>query len=500
MKKILTIILDGFGMREDIYGNAIKNAGMNNFINIWNKYPHCLLKSSGKAIGLPDGQCGDSSLGHKILGAGRNVGNRLSVVNDELKKDKVKNNIKYKEMLNLLNNNKKNLHICSLLSDGGVSSHIEHLKFFLNNLHENHPNITIYLHLISDGRDSNKYSVLKYLNEITPFIKDNIHLASLCGRYYALDNTEDFSRTEMYYDLLVNEKGVDSSDLSRIINKCYEKKISDEYLPPLKMIEYTSVKNEDVLLLLNFSKSNQKQLLDCLIKKDFEHFITHKELNINVYSLYEIDEKLNDNYFFEDEEIKHNLCYYLAELGLSQARITESIKKEEMTYFLDGCSDKQLNNCDLYIVDSPKVDSFDMKPEMNALTIAKTIIKCMEKDYDFIIANFANPDEIGHTGNYHATINGLQAVDVCLGKILEVAEENFYKVIVTSGHAKADTIIDKDNNIVTKNTTSPVPFVILDKKLKLKNGNISMIAPTILKYMDIALPKEMKETEMLFEE
>ena len=171
-----------------------------------------------------------------------------------------------------------------------------------------------------------------------------------------------------------------------------------------------------------------------------------------------------------------------------------------MTYFLDGCSDKQLNNCDLYIVDSPKVDSFDMKPEMNALTIAKTIIKCMEKDYDFIIANFANPDEVGHTGNYHATINGLQAVDVCLGKILEVAEENFYKVIVTSGHAKADIIIDKENNIVTKNTTSPVPFVILDKKLKLKNGNISMIAPTILKYMDIALPKEMKDTEMLFEE
>ena len=204
MKKILTIILDGFGMREDIYGNAIKNAGMNNFINIWNKYPHCLLKSSGKAIDLPDGQCGDSGLGHKTLGAGRNVGNRLSVVNDELKKDKVKNNIKYKEMLNLLNNNKKNLHICSLLSDGGVSSHIEHLKFFLNDLHENHPNITIYLHLISDGRDSNKYSVLKYLNEITPFIKDNIHLASLCGRYYALDNTGDYSRTEMYYDLLIN--------------------------------------------------------------------------------------------------------------------------------------------------------------------------------------------------------------------------------------------------------------------------------------------------------
>ena len=500
MKKILTIILDGFGMREDIYGNAIKNAGMNNFINIWNKYPHCLLKSSGKAIGLPDGQCGSSELGHKILGAGRIIKGKLSQLNDTIKKGEIKNNIKYKEMIEVLKNNKKKLHICILLSDGGVSSHLEHLKWFLEEFSNYHQDIKVCLHFISDGRDSNKYSILKYIDEIEPYIKDNIRLSSVCGRYYALDNTGDYSRTEMYYDLLLNGKGVDSLDLSRIVNKCYEKKISDEYLPPLKTQNFTSIKNEDVLLLLNFSKDNQKQLLESLIKKDFEHFSTYQDLNINLFSLYEIDDSLSKNYFFKEEEIKHSFCQYLSELGLSQARITESIKQDEITYYINGCSDKQINNCDIYIVDSPKVDSFDMKPEMNALTIAKTAIKCMEKDYDFIIANFANPSEVGHTGNYHATINGLQAIDVCLGKILDVAEENFYKVIITSGHAKADTIVDKENNIVTKNTTSPVPFIILDKKIKLKNGNISMVAPTILKYMDIALPKEMKDTEILFEE
>ena len=170
-----------------------------------------------------------------------------------------------------------------------------------------------------------------------------------------------------------------------------------------------------------------------------------------------------------------------------------------MTYYLSGERDLELNNCDEYCIPTPKVDSFDQKPEMDSLSIAKTVIKCMEKDYDFILVNFANPDEVGHTGNYQATINGLQAIDVCLGKILEVADENFYKVIIVSSHAKADTIIDRQNNIITKNTLSPVPFIIVDKKVKLNNGDLMSFAPTLLKYMDIAIPKEMKNTEILLD-
>ncbi len=497
MKKILAIILDGFGMREDIYGNAIKNAGMNNFINIWNKYPHCLLKASGQSVDLPEGQCSSSEIGHKIIGAGRLTSNRLSDVNEIFTKERLKFNGKFNEMQEYLkSNNLRNLHIVFLLSDGGVSSHINHLKSFITLLNNLKFENNIYLHLISDGRDSDRNSVYKYIKEIEYLFSDNVHLASICGRYYAMDTTKDYKRTKLYYDLLFDGQGIDILNLKQTIERCYSKKITDEYLPPLKTTSFNSLNNGDVLFFLNYSKENQMQLLNAVVDKDFIEFDTSLT-NVKVYSLYEIDKDLTYNYFYEAKKVNHTLCEYLSELGLNQAHIYESIKTYPMSYYLHGEKYNTLPNCDIYCVDSPNVDSFDMKPEMNSLAIAKTTIDCMEKDYDFILVNFANPDEVGHTGNYQATINGLQAVDICLGKILEVAEENFYKVIIVSSHGKADTIINRENQLITKNTTSPVPFIIMDKKVKLKNGTLVSFAPTLLKYMDIAIPKEMKETDIL---
>lgn len=497
MKKILAIILDGFGMREDAYGNAVKNAGMNNFINIWNNYPHCLLKASGLPVNLPEGQSGSSELGHKLIGAGRLTSNRLADVNDIFKKERLKYNGKFNEMIEYLkSNNAKNLHINFLISDGGVSSHIKHLQYFIDLLKNTKLENNIYLHFIADGKDSDRYSVYKYIKSINHLINDNIHIASVCGRYYAMDYTKDYNRTKMYYDLLFYGKGIEANNLGHTIDKCYEKKLSDEYLPPLKTNDFTEVKTSDVILFLNFSKENQLQLFNAMVNKDFVEFNT-ASINIKVYSLYEIDKTLSRNYFFEAKVLNHTLCEYLSELGLNQAHIYESIKTYPMSYYLNGEKYNNIENCDIFCVDSPIVDSFDMKPEMSSLAISKTAIECMEKDYDFILVNFANPDEVGHTGNYPATINGLQAVDICLGKLLEVAEENFYKVVIVSSHAKTDTIINRDNEIITKNTTSPVPFIILDKKIKLNNGCLYSFAPTLLKYMDIAIPKEMKETDIL---
>ena len=498
MKKILTIILDGFGMREDIYGNAIKNAGMNNFINIWNNYPHCLLKASGKSINLPDNQCGSSELGHRIIGAGHQIESRLTEINETLKKERLKYNHKYNELLKYLEESKRNLHISILLSDGGVSSHIEHLKGFLEELKKSKVENSIYIHAITDGRDANKYSAYSYIKELDSYLDHQVKLASLCGRYYALDETRDYKRTKMYYDLLFEGRGVDTPNIPRVIEKCYEKKLSDEYLPPLKTNDFIPINNKDVFFFLNFSKENQSQLLDSICNKDFIEFNTYN-MEIEVYSLYEINKNQNDNYFFETKSYVHTLAEYISELGLTQAHIFESIKSNSMKYHFNGERYIKLENCDIYSIDSQNVDSFDQKPEMNSLAVAKTAIKCMEKDYDFIVVNFANPDEVGHTGNYQATINGLQAIDVCLGKLLEVADENFYKVVITSSHGKADTIIYRDNNIITKNTKSPVPFIIMDKKIKLNNGTLISFAPTLLRYMDIAIPKEMKNTEILIE-
>lgn len=499
MKKILMIVLDGFGMREDIYGNAIKNAGMNNFINIWNNYPHCLLKASGTAIGLPDKQCSNSKLGHKIIGAGREINNKLTDTNDVFKKAKLKYNNKFNIMIKSLKDNpRKRLHITHLLSDGGVSSHINHLKYFLDSLKDNKIENDIFLHFISDGRDVNRYSLKKYLAEINNYINNNIYMASICGRYYALDETQDYRRTKVYYDLLFNGHGIDANNIERVIDKCYERKLSDEFMPPLKTKQFECVKNDDIFVMLNFDKENQTQLLETICNKDFIEFDT-KDFAGEVYSLFEINESINNNYFLSSPKYDKTLTEYLSILGLNQAYIYESIKGPSVNYYLNGERYLKLENCDIFSLESPIVDNFDSKPEMSSLAIAKTVVNCMEDDYDFIFVNFANPDEVGHTGNYPATINGLQAIDVCLSKILSVAEENFYKIIITSSHGKADTIIDRDNNIITKNTTSPVPFIIMDKKITLKNGNLISVAPTILKYMDIAIPKEMKKAEILIE-
>jgi 2,3-bisphosphoglycerate-independent phosphoglycerate mutase len=250
MKKILTIILDGFGMREDIYGNAVKMAGMNNFINIWNNYPHCLLKSSGLSVGLPENQCGSSEFGHELIGTGREIENKISKINSTFKKSDYKFNPKYNEMVDYLKRHpEKNLHLCILLSDGGVSSHIEHLKLFLNELNNSKVDNNIYIQAISDGRDANKFSLKGYLEEISSLINVKVNISSVCGRCYALDVTNDYKRTKMYYDLLIEGRGVEANNLSKVVEKCYEKKISDEYLPPIKTKQFSPINNGDVLML-----------------------------------------------------------------------------------------------------------------------------------------------------------------------------------------------------------------------------------------------------------
>ena len=498
MKKILTIILDGFGMREDIYGNAIKNAGMNNFINIWNNYPHCLIKASGEEIGLYKNQFGSSEFGHKIIGAGRNIEGNLKRYKENFKTNKLKNNEVFNKLINRLKDKESNVHLICLLSDGGISSHIDMIKQFNDILTEKKINNPVYIHAISDGRDSSKFGVKSYIEKIEEEMMERCYLSTVCGRYYGLDITKDYNRTKLYYDLLMYGKGVEAPNINKVIDLCYSKKMTDEYIAPLKTLEFKGIEPNDTIVFLNLNEQPYLQIFESLCDKNYKKFYT-SSIEYEVYSLFPISKSLNSNYIFEEEQIKKTLGEYISILGLTQARISESIKKDSIVKYFDGERKLKLDNCDFYIADSKLDVTLDKKPEMNALAIAKTTIDCMEKDYDFILVNFANADEIGHTGNYQATINGLQAIDICLGKLIEYAEENFYKVIITSSHGNADTIIDRDNNIITQNTLSPVPLIILDKKVSLKNGKLSDIAPTILKYMDIAIPKEMKDEEILIE-
>ena len=499
MKKILTIILDGFGMREDRYGNAIKNAGMTNFINLWNNYPHCLLKASEEYIGLPEGQPGYSELGHTIIGAGRSITNKYRDAQENIDQEKLRNNEKYTEMISYLKKHpENNLHIITLISDGGITSHINFLLELIQIIKKESITNTIYIDAISDGVDTSRKKVLEYLEKLNDVLDDQTKISTLCGRYYALCTDNNYKKTKIYYDALFKGDGVSASNLKNIINTCYINKITDEYIPPIKTKDYSPIMNDDIIFFADYNKFSHKQLFNALTDPIFDRFELYR-LSNNVFSLYEINKELNKNYFYEPKPLKNTLTSYLSALGLTQAKIMESIKKDSMIYCLDGFTEKEYKDCDVYVLDTPKTERADKKPEMNCLSVAKATIKCMEKDYDFITVNFANPDIVGKTGNYQATVNSLQAIDVCLGKIIEVAQDNFYKIIIVGSHGKADTIINRENEIVTKNTLSPVPFIITDKKVKLKNGSIKSVAPTILKYLDIAPPKEMKETELLFD-
>ena len=299
----------------------------------------------------------------------------------------------------------------------------------------------------------------------------------------------------MYYNLLFNGKGIDAKNIQTTIKKCYERNLSDEYLPPLKTKDYIPIENKDVVFLLNYSKENQEQLVNAIDGKDFIEF--DQTTKVKLYSIYEIDPNLNKNFFYKTETYNKTLLECLAGLEISQAHIYESIKKYSMEYYIYGERFVKLDNCKKYCVNTDTSRNYDYKPEMNSLNIAKAAINCMEEDIDFVLVNFANPDVIGHTGNYQATINSLQAVDLCIGKMMDCAKENFYTTVITSSHANADTIINRDNEIMPENTNAPVPLIITDNKIELKNGTLTSFAPTLLKYMDIAIPKDMKETEIL---
>lgn len=497
MKKILTVVLDGFGMRNEKHGNAVLNSNINNFINLWENYPHCLLRASEEAVGLEPHQMGNSEVGHTTIGAGRLIKQPLKEYTDFLTEE-YKNNKTYNDLISYLKENNKPLHIIGLTSDGGVHSHIRLILKMIDNLY-NSGIKKIYYHAITDGRDTKINVSYNYIKEIDDKLKNyNIgEVITVCGRYYAMDRDQKWSRTQKYYDLLVGNYSILVPDFSKAINVCYKKNITDEFLPPLSINNNIKIIDGDAVLWMNYRPDRAKQIMSALTNQEFSSFSTFKMPNLKVYTLYPIKEAINSVSFLPNQKITNPLGVYLSKLGLSQARIAETEKYAHVTYFFDGGQELNLDKCDRYLIPSPKVATYDLKPEMSAPEVTKQAIKCMEEDYDFIFMNYANPDMVGHTGNYEATIKALEVVDICLGKLKEIADANFYKMIILADHGNADLMQDENNNPITTHSLSLVPFIITDKKIKLENGNLTQVASTILDYMDIAKPKEMQNTTSL---
>lgn len=495
MKKILTIILDGFGIRKDEYGNATVAANMQTFNNLWHTYPHSVLEASEEAVGLLKGQAGNSEVGHMTIGAGRMLKQNEIIVNEFLENP----NIESKNLARLLKNKEKDVHIMGLCSDGnihaGVDDFINMYKLLVNNGFTK-----IHFHLITDGRDTGTHDAMKYINMIKNVISEfGIgDIVSVCGRYYAMDRDLNYDRTKVYYDLVTSGKGLNALSIERAIQQNYDNDITDEFIKPI-ITSNNIIKNGDILIWMNYRADRSKQLLNAIVNSNtFDEFRVKDLSNVEVYTFFEVDKKIITYSLIEHMKYKNTLGLYLSELKFTQARIAESEKFAHVTYFFDGGYDGKISGCDKINIPSPDVATYDLKPEMSAVEVTKKAIQAMNTDYDFILVNYANADMLGHTGNMEAATDACIAIDMCLSRILEKAEENFYKVIILSDHGNVEVMLNFDGSPCTTHTITPVPFIICDDKIKLKEtGSLVNVAPTILDYMDIAIPNEMEGTESL---
>lgn len=473
MKPVLLCILDGVGIREEKLGNAFKNANTPNFDFLWENYPHAVLNASEEYVGLPKGQMGNSEVGHTNIGAGRIVYQSLELINKSFKNHEIDNNEKLLEIISYVKKNNKKLHIMGLTSDGGIHSHIDHLNGIISIAQKHGLEDKIFIHAITDGRDTLYNSSYSYIEKLK-----SQNIASISGRYYAMDRDKRYERTNLYFDTITGNN-ITNMSIKDYINNSYANNETDEFIKPALFIKTGKIEKDDALIWINFRPDRAIQIVNKIIS-----------YGTKVLTMMKINNEISAPYLFSHEKIKNTLGEYLSNLGYTQARIAETEKYAHVTYFFDGGETLNLKGCDQILIPSPKVATYDLKPEMSAYEITDTLLAKID-NYDFIILNFANGDMVGHTGNYEKTIEAVEHVDICLGKIINKINEKHGLLIITADHGNCDYMFDKEGNIITSHSLSVVPFIVMKKDLTLTNGNLSDIASTILELCNIDIPKEM---------
>ncbi len=493
MKPVLLCILDGVGINDSNYGNAVKHANTPNLVSFWREYPHTSLEASGELVGLPSGQMGNSEVGHTNIGAGRIVYQPLQLINEKIKSGEFFSNENIIDTINHVKNNNSNLHILGLLSDGGVHSHINHLLSLID-LVKQHEIKNVYIHCFLDGRDTLPRIALNYLDILDKKIKEtNIgSIATISGRYYAMDRDNRWDRIDVSYKAIVNGEGEIYNNYKEVIESNYKKDIDDEFVIPSILDKNGMIKDNDGLICFNFRPDRLRELFSALTNKNINTFERTKLNNLKLVTMLPVSDEVICSNAYQLETLDNTLGEYLANNNIKQLRIAETEKYAHVTYFFDGGVEKELNGCTRILIPSPKVATYDLKPEMSAYEITDKLIDELDQDkYDFIVLNFANGDMVGHTGDFKATVNALETVDECFGKILNIINSKDGTIIVTADHGNSDEMLDKEGNVLTSHSVNKVPFIINKKNIKLKNGKLADIAPTILKLMNLSIPKEM---------
>ena len=497
MNPLVLCILDGCGIREESDGNAFKNAHKPNFDYLINNYPHSLLEASGEAVGLPKGQMGTSEVGHMNIGSGRLLYQPLEFINKSIEDNSFFNNETILEVINHVKKNNSNLHLMGLLSDGGVHSSINHLISLLDMCKQNSVE-NVYLDLFLDGRDVEPKSSLKYIKIIEEKINElGIgKIATIGGRYYGMDRDNNFDRLKKSYDTICYGVGPVYKNAEELINKNYENDITDEFVEP-GIIYKQPIENNDGLIAFNFRKDRLREMLTCITNpKEYQQEALNKSLiikeydNLNVITMMPVLESVKAKHAFDDANMKDILVDYFHNNNISQLRIAETEKFAHVTFFFDGGKEVEYDDMKKILIPSPKVATYDLKPEMSAIEVTDNFIKEVS-NFDVTIINLANGDMVGHTGNYDATVKAVECLDECLGRIYNKVEELKGKLIVIADHGNCDIMWDEFHNPVTSHTTNPVPCIITDKTLKITNGRLCDIAPTMLQLLKLNQPNEM---------
>lgn len=498
-KKVILLILDGWGIATNPKVSAIDAANTPFIDSLYTKYPHSKLEASGLAVGLPAGQMGNSEVGHMNIGAGRVVYQDLVKINLAVEDKTLGNEPALKEAFEYAKKNNKKVHLIGLVSDGGVHSHINHVKGLTSIAAEQGVD-NVFVHVFTDGRDTDPKGGLQYVTELEEHLtKTTGKIASLVGRYYAMDRDNRWERVELAYDVMVKGEGVKATSAIEAIKESYENNITDEFLKPVVITNeagapLAQIEEGDVVLCFNFRTDRGREITIALTQKDFP------EQEMKKLSLYYVTLTNYDNTFenvkviFDKDNLNNTLGEVLAHAGKKQIRIAETEKYPHVTFFFSGGREKEFDGEKRLLCPSPKVATYDLQPEMSANDIKDKIVPELEANWpDFTVLNFANPDMVGHTGVFEAAVKACETVDKCAQAVVEAALANGYTSIIIADHGNSDFMINEDGSPNTAHTTSLVPCILVDSSFAphLNNGKLGDLAPTILKLMGIAQPAEM---------
>ncbi|MFC4557459.1 2,3-bisphosphoglycerate-independent phosphoglycerate mutase [Virgibacillus kekensis] len=495
------IILDGFGIRDEEMGNAVRQANTPNFDRFWTKYPHSQLEASGQAVGLPDGQMGNSEVGHLNIGTGRIVYQSLTRVNLSIEEGDFFEKGAFVKSIEHAKKKGKALHIFGLLSDGGVHSHINHLFALLklasdNNLKE------VYVHAFLDGRDVGPKTAKTYIEQTEEKMKEYGvgKFATISGRYYSMDRDKRWDRVKKAYDAMVHGEGPKYQNPCEVVNDSYENGIHDEFVIPSVITDVAGeplgkVEDEDSIIFYNFRPDRAIQISRTFANDDFRDFDRGENVpkNLDFVMLTNFSESVNGYVAYKPVNLDNTVGEVLAQNNLNQLRIAETEKYPHVTFFMSGGREQEFPGEKRVLIDSPKVATYDLQPEMSAYEVTDKLLEELDsKQHNAIILNFANPDMVGHSGMLEPTIKAIEAVDECLGKVVDKIHELGGKAIITADHGNSDEVTTIEGNPMTAHTTNPVPVIVTEEGAELRDGGIlADLSPTLLDILGVDQPSEM---------